>query len=203
MTKQETHKQQKQQRQSNRMMNNNIVKPFLVPVTNPSTGQIRIIPTKRAYYEVTILPTSDDANAGTTASTSNTTTTTPYATDCLSVGLSRSEFSLTDGGPPGWDEYSFGFHGDDGGLFHDNGGRVLRRQYYPNAPFQPGDTIGCGIDYEYGTIFYTVNGLFTGHAFDLTDQQLAYAWYPTVGIDTNHPVRFNFGQTAFRYQDFY
>jgi SPRY domain len=202
---QQQQNQQKQQQQSN--LKNNIVKPFLMPVTNPSTGQIQIIPTKRAYYEVTILPTLRN-HAGTETATSNDnatagTTTTAYATDCLSVGLSQSEFSLTDGGQPGWDEYSFGLHGDDGGLFHDNGGRVLRRQYYPHAPFHPGDTIGCGIDYECGTIFYTVNGTFTGHAFDLTDDQLARAWYPTVGIDTNHPVRFNFGQTAFCYQDFH
>jgi hypothetical protein len=186
------------------------VQPFLMPVTNPETGQIQLLPTKRSYYEVTILPKPDkEAHSGNTITTPAEPTTNNSNNDCVAVGLARAEFRLV-GRQPGWDALSYGLHGDDGGLFHNNG--QMLRPYLPpqqqaenqQPKFQPGDTIGCGIDYEQNTIFYTVNGKYTGPAFTLTEAQLTNeVWYPTVGIDTNHPLRFNFGQEVFQYRAFY
>lgn len=157
-------------------------KPFLMGMTTTTTTPTihRIVATRIAYYEVTI---------GTTATISSH--------DCVAIGLSTNQFRL-HGRQPGWDHWSFGLHGDDGGLFHSDGQMI--RKY--DTGFQPGDTIGCGIDYDAQTIFYTKNGTFTGTAFTLKDYQMQLSWYPTIGLDTNQPVSCNFGQYAFQYQGF-
>lgn len=44
---------------------------------------------------------------------------------------------------PGWEEYSYGYHGDDGKVFHCSGGGS------PWGPlYQTGDTIGCGVNFK-------------------------------------------------------
>eukprot|EP00937_MAST-01D_sp_MAST-1D-sp2_P001195 g1195.t1 len=61
---------------------------------------------------------------------------------CIAVGLCTGEFSLV-GRQPGWDRRSFGYHGDDGAIFHGSGESSQR--WGPS--FGEGDTIGCGIAY--------------------------------------------------------
>lgn len=61
---------------------------------------------------------------------------------------------------PGWDLYSFGYHGDDGHYFHDN-----QQGVNTHETFGEGDIVGCGLVYplefgENGTLFYTKNGIF-------------------------------------------
>ena len=78
---------------------------------------------------------------------------------------------------PGWDALSWGYHSDDGGIFHRNGDML--RPYGP--PFGVGDTVGCGIDLARGSVFFTVNGRYLGEAFVGVDVGKDY--YPTVGVD--------------------
>ena len=107
-------------------------------------------------------------------------------TECVAVGLAIEGFSGKDL-LPGWSKDSFGFHGDDGAIFHGRG-RALK-SFGPT--FGPGDTVGCGLDIAKREIFYTLNGKMLGVAFSDIDPNLVL--YPTVGIDANVVVRFNFG----------
>ena len=110
--------------------------------------------------------------------------------EVVAVGLSSSRF-LSDHRLPGWDFESYGYHGDDGNIFHGRGSQV--GAYGPT--FSIGDTVGCGINYKTKSIFFTVNGKFLGNAFD----DVVGDWYPTVGIDSNCDVTFNFGRVPFQF----
>jgi hypothetical protein len=53
---------------------------------------------------------------------------------------------------------SWAYHGDDGGLFNYTG-------FHPQdnvEQYGPGDTIGCGVDFGTGKIWYTKNGKMIG-----------------------------------------
>ena len=153
-------------------------KPFCSPFVGKN-GTIHLTPRLVAYFEVTImspLPTTILHQ------------TTPN--DCVAIGLSRREFR-THGRMPGWDDLSYGYHGDDGGLFH-NGGDMIRR-FGPS--FGAGDIVGCGVDYLHGGIFFTLNGQFLGYGWPQVD--LDASFYPTIGVDTNSVLEANFGATSF------
>jgi hypothetical protein len=59
--------------------------------------------------------------------------------------------------PPGWEADSYGYHGDDGQIYN---GANQGKQYGP--VFTTGDTIGCGLNFRTGTIFFTRNGVDLG-----------------------------------------
>jgi len=109
--------------------------------------------------------------------------------ECVAVGLSSSRFNASHR-LPGWDKESYGYHGDDGGLFHGDG-----RQIAEYRTFGAGDVVGCGLDYERKSIFFTLNGAFLGIAFEDVYGEL----YPTVGIDAEVNVTFNFGRAPFKF----
>lgn len=67
------------------------------------------------------------------------------------------------------------------------------RYYGPR--FGAGDTVGCGLDYARREIFFTLNGEYLGVAFE--DVMAHAPLYPTVGIDSLHPVSLNFGEAPF------
>ena len=120
---------------------------------------------------------------------------------CVAVGLSTARFPLL-GRMPGWDAASYGWHSDDGKRFHRTG---VGMRFGP--AFGAGDTVGCGVDFSStvpasehrvdaphlraGRIFYTLNGAFVGYAFTGVDVR-APLW-PAVGVDSPHPLTFNFG----------
>ena len=148
------------------------VSPFLT-----SNKHWCLRPRHIAYYEVSI---------ESLRSSSTTFAAQPVLTECVAVGLATEGFSGKDL-LPGWSKDSFGFHGDDGAIFHGRG-RALK-SFGPT--FGPGDTVGCGLDIAKREIFYTLNGKMLGVAFSDIDPNLVL--YPTVGIDANVVVRFNFG----------
>lgn len=55
---------------------------------------------------------------------------------------------------PGWDSGSWGYHGDDGGLFSQDGDSPAGDA----ETYGTGDVIGCGITTSTGMIFFTKNG---------------------------------------------
>jgi len=108
---------------------------------------------------------------------------------------------------PGWDSFSYGYHGDDGGIFHAKG--EMLRVYGPK--YTVGDTVGCGVNYSNGGIFFTLNGDFLGYAWqneeivlrsgrrrdgddhDSSSLRAKSGLYPTVGVDSSNPIACNFG----------
>ena len=154
-----------------------LYKPFCSPFVD-SLGQIHLTPRLVAYFEVTMT-----VPAGATQ----------QPNDCVAIGLSRRDFP-THGRMPGWDHLSYGYHGDDGGLFH-NGGDMIRRF---GPAFGGGDTVGCGLDYLHGGIFFTLNGEFLGYGWTQLNLDAA-SFYPTIGVDTNCVLETNFGANAFSF----
>lgn len=108
----------------------------------------------------------------------------------IGVGFSGSKVSLNK--PPGWEAESWAYHGDDGFSFC---------QSFPGKAYGPkynwNSTIGCGINFRTGSIFFTKDGNNLGVAFrDIKGPSL----YPSVGMKkTGEHVRINFGQSPFVY----
>jgi hypothetical protein len=48
---------------------------------------------------------------------------------------------------------SWGYHGDDGSCCESVNGQYVKMEGY-----DPGDTVGCAIDFTKGTLFFTKNG---------------------------------------------
>ncbi|CAD7950055.1 unnamed protein product [Amoebophrya sp. A120] len=99
----------------------------------------RCCPTNRLlyYFEVEILALGERGSIG--------------------VGLSGSDFLLNR--QPGTEPMSFGYRGDEGQKF------LCSNQPEAYGPtFQAGDTIGCGVNWLDGTLFFTRNGTHLGVA---------------------------------------
>ena len=105
--------------------------------------------------------------------------------ECVAIGLASEEFVDWDDRMPGWDKYSYGYHGDDGGIFHGKGHMI--RRFGPR--YGTGDTVGCGIDYANQSIFFCLNGQFLGYAFEKVD--LKQSLIPVIGVDTHIPIGCN------------
>jgi len=132
--------------------------------------------------------------------------------ECVAIGLSTRRFSPADK-MPGWDAESFGYHGDDGGIYHGRGDML--RRYGPS--YGPGDTVGCGLEYGSRRVFFVKNGVFLGYAFGeggrrggdddddvavrggLSGEMIDRGLYPTVGVDTECPISVNFGERPFNF----
>jgi hypothetical protein len=96
---------------------------------------------------------------------------------------------------PGWDACSYGYHGDDGGIFHASGDMLKR--FGPS--FGKGDTVGCGVDFKQGGIFFTLNGELLGYGWNGLNFPAISELYPTIGVDSNYPVDCNFGQRKYMF----
>eukprot|EP00894_Picocystis_sp_ML_P001856 jgi/Pico_ML_1/52373/g3085.t1 len=109
---------------------------------------------------------------------------------CVGIGFTDKKFKVTR--QPGWEPNSYGYHGDDGKKFHNNG---LGENYGPT--FNTGDVIGAGILLEKQEIFYTKNGKYLGVAF----RNVSLPLYPTVGLHSmNECVQIDFlGKKGFMY----
>lgn len=167
--------------------------PFVVPFTdesNDGSTTVNITPRFISYFEVNILRLDDSScNDDMASATRRPRTHRTSYKDCVAVGVGTRSFQFQSR-MPGWDQQSYGYHGDDGGIFHASGGML--KQFGPK--FGPGDTVGCGIDYVSRGIFYTLNGKFLGYAWEnISNEVLQKDLFPVVGIDTNSPIHMNFG----------
>ncbi|KAL3808709.1 hypothetical protein ACHAXA_003788 [Cyclostephanos tholiformis] len=175
------------------------LRPFVIPTlisTKTSSSDrngedtglvIDLTPRFVAYYEVTIIGKATDF----TSSEENACC--DYHHECISIGLSTESFCI-QGKMPGWDFASYGYHSDDGGIFHGVG--IPPRRGRP--PYGPGDVVGCGLDYELRRIFFTKNGWFLGYEFDKVGKDVVESGlFPTVGVDSECPIFVNFGERPF------
>ncbi|KAJ2157431.1 hypothetical protein GGF46_004512 [Coemansia sp. RSA 552] len=110
---------------------------------------------------------------------------------CGYIGIGLSRAGLSSRRLPGWDHGSWGYHGDDG---HGFGGTGHGAKFGPQ--YSTGDTVGCGMDFMRRRIFFTLNGLFLGYAFDALSSPKDL--YPCVGMRTPaEHVTANFGREPF------
>mmetsp|Transcript_15743 Transcript_15743/g.15880 ORF Transcript_15743/g.15880 Transcript_15743/m.15880 type:complete len:320 (-) Transcript_15743:142-1101(-) len=173
-------------RKRNEMLN----RPFLfsTPFYDEFNYENPVVqPRSIAYYEVLVTRLDTSESSSLLPFLANET-----SADCIAVGLASEDFRL-DKRLPGWDSQSFGYHSDDGAIFH-GGGRAVAA-YGPK--FGDGDVIGCGINYLNGSIFFTLNGTSLGTAF--CDIAPGLRLHPTVGVDANVQLSFNFGLQPFKY----
>lgn len=159
-------------------------RPFVAPFfCDNDNAVMHLTPRFASYFEVSIMEPTDASRRRSSS------------TDCVAVGVSTESFDWHTR-MPGWDEKSFGFHGDDGGLFHASGGML--RKFGPS--YGRGDVVGCGVDHVMRGIFFTLNGEFLGYGWTgLPQSILDHDLYPVVGIDTNDFIHCNFGNEPFKY----
>jgi len=158
-------------------------RPFVAPFFSDNHDAVmHLTPRFASYFEVSIMEPTDGGKGSS-------------STDCVAVGVSTESFDWHTR-MPGWDEKSFGFHGDDGGLFHASGGML--RKFGPS--YGRGDVVGCGVDHVMRGIFFTLNGKFLGYGWTgLSQAILDSDLFPVVGIDTNDFIHCNFGNEPFKY----
>lgn len=170
-------------------------KPFVAPFcvgkqqqqgNNNNNNAMDLTPRLVSYFEISLLEADGPAEPARPRPFAAALR--PVASECIAVGLATEDFHVQTR-MPGWDRESFGFHGDDGGIFHNSGSMLSQF----SSHFGVGDTIGCGVDYQRQAIFYTRNGEFLGYAFSLQDSYLNRDLYPVVGIDAHCLVSCNFG----------
>ncbi|KAF5569527.1 serine threonine phosphatase 6 regulatory ankyrin repeat subunit A [Fusarium phyllophilum] len=68
---------------------------------------------------------------------------------------------------PGWHEGSWAYHGDDGGLYLEEGWFISRES---DQAFDVGDVVGCGMNFETGKGYRTKNGVLLDSGFGANTQ---------------------------------
>ncbi|KAJ8327296.1 hypothetical protein QVD99_008150 [Batrachochytrium dendrobatidis] len=113
----------------------------------------------------------------------------------IGIGFSTSTFELSR--LPGWDDLSWGYHGDDGNIFS---GAGSGKSYGPT--YTTGDIVGCCINFMNMTALFTKNGIMLGVAFQniLRDKKPGLKLYPSIGLRTpGEVIEANFGQRPFKF----
>ena len=121
-------------------------------------------------------------------------------TKIVCIGLTKADPNYKNGRSPGWDPGTIGYHGDDGGIFHETGGSNKIAQ----QPFGSEDTVGCMFihekDNEDGSLFlcyFTKNGKYLDTVKVLEKDD----YHPTIGMNSpGAKVITNMGEKDFRYK---
>jgi len=109
----------------------------------------------------------------------------------ISIGLTSKGTNLNH--QPGWDRHTWGYHGDDGNFFEEDGG--YGKKYGP--VYGKDDVVGCGLNLRSRSCFFTKNGKFLGVA---VRNLPVIEYYPTIGVHSKDEcVEVNLGQKPFLY----
>ena len=101
----------------------------------------------------------------------------------IGIGIAGESHDLN--GMPGWWGSSYGFHGDDGKIFHGSNSGASNKFLQKYGIY---DRIGLGYDLDNKCIFFTKNGNFLGICFyDVPNEE----FYAVVGC-MSHGARFSF-----------
>lgn len=105
----------------------------------------------------------------------------------IAIGFTTEHFKMRR--QPGWEADSYGYHGDDGLLYH---GRGRGDDFGPT--FTTGDTVGGGINYASQEFFFTKNGVVVG----TRKKDVKGPLFPTIAVHSqNEEVTVNFGKEPF------
>eukprot|EP00271_Cylindrocystis_brebissonii_P004026 TRINITY_DN15383_c0_g2_i1.p1 TRINITY_DN15383_c0_g2~~TRINITY_DN15383_c0_g2_i1.p1 ORF type:complete len:454 (-),score=74.96 TRINITY_DN15383_c0_g2_i1:379-1740(-) len=105
----------------------------------------------------------------------------------IGIGFTDKHFKMSR--QPGWENNSYGYHGDDGNLYNGCG----RGESY-GPTFTTNDIVGAGINFATQEMFFTKNGKFLGTACKDVRGEL----FPTIGLHSpSERVEVNFGQRPF------
>ncbi|KAJ8111383.1 hypothetical protein ONZ43_g5633 [Nemania bipapillata] len=80
----------------------------------------------------------------------------------MAIGFCDDRVSLNQ--MLGWGSGAWSFHSDDGNVF-ENGQATRKGAKYDKPYGEAGITIGCGVNFDTNTAFYTRNGVIIGRAF--------------------------------------
>ncbi|KAK6499515.1 hypothetical protein TWF506_004145 [Arthrobotrys conoides] len=137
--------------------------------------------TETSYFEVEIQ--SIDPESG------------PSDSSTVLIGLC-GEFAFLGNAAPGWNRWTVGYHGDDGGMFEENGTSSRRL----GNKFGIGNTVGCGVDYELGDYYFTLDGKIEARSKAENQYFISRKLYPVVGqYGSACKVLVNFGQKPFKW----
>ncbi|KAJ1459266.1 hypothetical protein M885DRAFT_613791 [Pelagophyceae sp. CCMP2097] len=156
-------------------------RPFSTPWVSSKGNAIRVAPRLVSYFELRL---ADDTEP-------NSPVPRRRVPPCVAVGLSTSSFDA-EKMMPGWDVHSWGYHSDDGGVFHADGSAARHEE-----PFGRGDVVGCGFDHSDRRLFFTRGGVQLATCFVLSHD--VGPLYPTIGIDDSALVVVNFGTEPFKF----
>ena len=116
----------------------------------------------------------------------------------IGVGLAKASAKYQNGRMPGWDKGTIGYHGDDGGIYHNDGSEQLKCDTYGK-----GDTVGCMMkkrmidNYEYIFVNFFKNGKNLKASRYVDEGE----YYPTIGMGSaGAKVTSNLGETDFVYK---
>ncbi|CAJ1966282.1 unnamed protein product [Cylindrotheca closterium] len=172
-------------------------KPFVAPFKEKDDS-INVTPRTVSYFEVSIkaqeVEEQERERVSFQSLLEEQESTPEEQKDCIAIGLAPQDFDC-NGALPGHD-FSFGYHSDNGGLYHNAGSRKKHTHQYG-----PGDTIGCGVDYNTGGIFFTKNSKLLGFAWKKIDTNFLAKTdlYPVVGIDSEDSISINYGHQPFQF----
>ena len=101
---------------------------------------------------------------------------------------------------PGWPSptrapsaRSWAYHGDDGGM----GDSATRFNFDDERRYKPGDTVGCGVDFNKCTMWFTKNG----ERHDWEFREVRGRLFPVLGVGARLDLETNFGSKPFLWQD--
>ena len=101
---------------------------------------------------------------------------------------------------PGWpprsgapSARSWAYHGDDGGM----GDSASRFDADEERRYKPGDTVGCGVDFNKSTMWFTKNGVKVDWEFEDVSGRL----FPLIGLAARLDLETNFGSKPFMWED--
>lgn len=101
---------------------------------------------------------------------------------CVAIGLCTDKFH-GEGKQPGWTRSSYGYHGDDGKVYH-GGGESGQDFGFPT--FGAGDVVGCGQCRTFSggsAVYFTLNGRCLGISFGFRSSRNQKLLFPVVGMD--------------------
>ncbi|KAJ3123121.1 hypothetical protein HK098_002164 [Nowakowskiella sp. JEL0407] len=172
----------------------NDVVEFMAPIPDADASVLSEFPLTRADIPVCdlIQPLSDKLDVRRAVYFEVTILEMSYSPlSVISVGLATNPY------PPfrsvGWNNYSIGYHSDDGRVFENDGygGRVYA------SPYSVNHTIGCGYEELSGRVFFTLNGSFVGEA---AMKPARHPYHAALASDGRAKIKFNFGKEPFLYK---